>query len=250
MKIRLRKFLFCSIFFLNMYCFSQSHTVSATYKMFLSFDEEIMKVDKKYGYLQNAIDVSQKMRYELTFKDKESNFHQVQNSNLDETSINTANSFANLSKSIYTNLSKKIMIHELISDGNIINENEFIVVDSIKLKWNITSESKMIGEYLCYKATTTKTIIKPERTVKENVTAWFCPKLPYSFGPAVYNSLPGLILELQEKNIAFVIENLNFNNEDNFITIPTAKKTISKQEYYDVIDNRFKMIEEMSKQNR
>lgn len=235
----------CIAFFAN----SQNATGVATYGLYITVDEEVMKADKKYGYIQKAIDVSRQLEYKLVFKGKEANFYQQKNDSLDKISVNMANSLSEVSKNIYINLNTNTLINEINADGLLVKKNEFVVKDSISNNWEITNESKLIGEYLCYKATTTKKVQKTDREVIETVTAWFCPALPYSFGPSKYAGLPGLILELQEKNIVFVIKSIRLNNNEEYvITIPTAKKEISQAEYNKIINERFQTLESMSKQ--
>lgn len=68
--------------------------------------------------------------------------------------------------------------------------------------WLIQEEHKMIGDYLCFKATRMK-IRGPKNNIAHPIVAWFCPELPYAFGPLEYGGLPGLILELQTVNVLF-----------------------------------------------
>lgn len=245
----MKKLFMALLLFISFFANCQNATGVATYSLYITVDDEVMKADKKYGYIQKAIDVSRKLEYKLVFKGKEANFYQQKNDSLDKISVNMANSLSEVSKNIYINLSTNLLINEINADGLLVKKNEFVVKDSISKNWEITNESKLIGEYLCYKATTTKKVQKTDREVIETVTAWFCPALPYSFGPSKYAGLPGLILELQEKNIVFVVKSIRLNNNEEYvITVPTAKKEISQAEYNKFINERFQTLESMSKQ--
>jgi GLPGLI family protein len=245
----MKRFFFGLILCIPFFANSQIGTGVATYGLYITMDEEIMKADKKYGYIQKAIDVSRQLEYKLFFKGKESNFYQQKNDSLDKISVNMANSLSEVSKNIYINLNTNTLINEINADGFLVKKNEFVVKDSISMNWEVKNESKLIGEYMCHKATTTKKVQKTDREVIETITAWFCPALPYAFGPSKYAGLPGLILELQEKNIVFVIKSLRLNNNEEYlITVPTAKKEISQAEYNKIIDERFQTLESMSKQ--
>lgn len=85
-----------------------------------------------------------------------------------------------------------------------------------KENWTITTETKLIDNYKCYKATNIYQVISPNKVFNHPVIAWFCPDLPYKYGPNGYNNLPGLILELQERNAVYGVRKINFNSEENF----------------------------------
>ena len=62
------------------------------------------------------------------------------------------------------------------------------------------------------------------------VIAWYCPKLPYAFGPNTYGNLPGLILELQVRNVVYGVKKIDLNSDLTFDTAFLAKKTIITEE--------------------
>lgn len=228
--------------------FSQSNG-TAIYKLQIAFDQDALDVDKKYGYLQKAIDVCDKLEYKLIFNGNEANFYQEKNEGLDKTAVNMANILSETPKLCYQNTEKKMLLNEINADGNLVKANEFVISDSLKTNWTITNESKLIDTYLCYKATTIKKVQKGEKEFHENVTAWFCPALPFSFGPTKYGGLPGLIIELQEKNIAFTLKSISLNNENKTpIIIPVAKNTISQSDYNKIVNERMESLQSMIKQ--
>ena len=101
-----------------------------------------------------------------------------------------------------------------------------------KLEWDITTESKMIGDYLCYKAIyLDKFINRLGKNTSVPITAWFAPSLPYGFGPKYFNGLPGLILELEDRETTFLASSIIISNESE-ATIDFPKgKTITKEEF-------------------
>jgi GLPGLI family protein len=101
-------------------------------------------------------------------------------------------------------------------------EKKITVKDTINKKWTITKDSKEIMGYKCYKATSEKIVINSVGIFKNDVIAWFCPQLPYQFGPMGYGKLPGLIFELQTKYALFGIKNILINKE-NQICKPNKK---------------------------
>jgi GLPGLI family protein len=103
----------------------------------------------------------------------------------------------------------------------------FIIVSTFK-KWQLSQETKKIAGYLCYKATTVVTRNKK----KSNITAWYCPQIPVSFGPKEYNGLPGIILELDNSHIYFRATKLILNPKEKvLIKKPTKGKRVSQKEY-------------------
>ncbi|MBC3846184.1 GLPGLI family protein [Winogradskyella echinorum] len=61
----------------------------------------------------------------------------------------------------------------------------------INFNWQITKETKTIGNYLCYKATT-------ENFRGRNYEVWFTYDIPIATGPWKFHGLPGLIIEVHD----------------------------------------------------
>ena len=100
------------------------------------------------------------------------------------------------------------------------------------LDWEVTAESKKIGDYLCYKAIyLDKFINRQGKSTSVPITAWFAPNLPYSYGPKYFNGLPGLILELQDRETTFLASSITISNEDEVkIDFPKGK-TVNQESY-------------------
>lgn len=124
------------------------------------------------------------------------------------------------------------------STGQILNQFEnsgatFLIESNAKdFKWTLTNETKKIGEYICFKATTSYLSInsKGENTV--SVTAWYAPKIQIPFGPKNFVGLSGLVLELQERNIVFYASSIDFKPSNKiFIEKPEKGIKITEKEY-------------------
>jgi GLPGLI family protein len=101
-----------------------------------------------------------------------------------------------------------------------------------KKDWEITTESRTIGAYLCYKAIYSKNFIGRDGKNKSiPITAWFAPSLPYSYGPKDYNGLPGIIIELQERKTIYSATAINLNKEKPLKIVFPKGKTITEEEY-------------------
>ena len=113
---------------------------------------------------------------------------------------------------LYYNLKDKLLFSDY---------GEFLIKTPSNHNWNILSESKKIDNYLCYKATCTESYTARDGKTKERViTAWFCPELPYSFGPLEFNGLPGLILELEKNGNKVVAKSILLSDKTFELKIP------------------------------
>jgi GLPGLI family protein len=117
----------------------------------------------------------------------------------------------------YNTNTQKVIKHKFTLGTNFCINSNF--ADYI---WAITSETKMIDKYKCYKATLKKQVLsKDGGTLVKEVTAYFAPELPFSLGPLGYCGLPGLILELidSSKNVRMVSLSYINNNKLNYPSI-------------------------------
>jgi GLPGLI family protein len=71
------------------------------------------------------------------------------------------------------------------------------------VQWEIENETRIIKGYRCRKATT---IIDFNHRKRGEVTAWFCPDLPFQFGPLGFAGLPGLIFRIKTCWLLFLCQ--------------------------------------------
>ncbi len=146
----------------------------------------------------------------------------------------------------------------------------FLVKDELQtIKWNMGTETKQIGNYMCFKATATIPTAEltwydfswsdlrdnsyantsdtdeeteiPEIPTTE-VEAWYTPQIPVSHGPGEYWGLPGLILEVSAGNTTMLCSKIILNPETKLkIEAPEKGKEINKKDYRETI--QAKMIE-------
>jgi GLPGLI family protein len=158
----------------------------------------------------------------------------------------------------YKNLKEKRYTRQLESFSK-----EFLIKDSLKTyQWQLEDESKMIGEHLCFKATTTKEIPdirvgtppkKEDATNDEQpktkiitVTAWYTPEIPINNGPSDYWGLPGLILELNEENMIFLCTKIVLNPKESFeLKEPEKGKVVTQKEFDKIVTDKMKEMQEM-----
>jgi GLPGLI family protein len=140
----------------------------------------------------------------------------------------------------------------------------FLVKDTIEtIEWNLESETKYIGEYQCYKATYTKEVEVSNMSFNSNneandndkdeepemeertVTAWYTPQIPVSNGPAKYQGLPGLILEVHDGKLTIICSKIVLNPDDKLeIKEPEKGKEVSEKEYDDIMEKKTKEMME------
>jgi len=140
-----------------------------------------------------------------------------------------------------------------INEKRFVNQTEimgkrFLVKDSLpNYQWELSSETKNIGTYTCYKATFTREVedIKmvfedgesKEDKIKKTVTttAWYTPQVPVSNGPDNYQGLPGLILEINDGERLIVCTEIILNPSEKIEVKAPVKGEIVSQEVYDKI---------------
>ncbi|WP_299214813.1 GLPGLI family protein [uncultured Aquimarina sp.] len=163
----------------------------------------------------------------------------------------------------------------------------FLIKDSlVSYNWTLVNETKKIGNYTCFKATTTKKVSEimdwramrrkarqqrdqreksnvdqastentPDESEMPNeieVIAWYTTEIPVNQGPGSYWGLPGLILEVQEGKTTLLCNKIVLNAEEKEeIKPPTKGKKVSQAEFDEITKKKVKeMIEQFSTQRR
>ncbi|WP_111309363.1 GLPGLI family protein [Confluentibacter sediminis] len=143
---------------------------------------------------------------------------------------------------------KNIKDLQLIQERDLFGK-QFLVKDSLsKLNWDMGTETKMIGQYMCFKATAIKKADvgmglpnfnrnnnqeSQDPIAKEyTVTVWYTPQIPVSQGPGDYWGLPGLILEVHDDTTVMLCSKIVLNpTEKETIKMPSKGKVVTKEEY-------------------
>jgi GLPGLI family protein len=95
---------------------------------------------------------------------------------------------------------------------------------------------KEIEGFLCYKATSTNIVINQKGTFRFPIIAWYCPKIPLSFGPNGYGNLPGLILELQVRNVMYGVKKIDLNlKKPSVLAKPKDYPVITDEQFNKII---------------
>lgn len=140
---------------------------------------------------------------------------------------------------IYKNLKENYFLMDM---------DDYIVKDTLHNSgWELSTESKQIGNYTVYKATRT---IKPKKADNNFLsmvdkepedrvyTAWYTPEIPIPNGPEKFGGLPGLILELHTSGMVYLCSEIVLNPKKPIeIKIPKGK-VISQEENDKMIKQR------------
>jgi len=123
--------------------------------------------------------------------------------------------------------------------------------------WELTSETKQIGKFTCYKAIAknevTETKItevngekkETEKKKTETITAWYAPEISVNHGPDNYWGLPGLILEVSDGSRMMICTQVVLNpDKDVQIEIPSKGKKVTSDEYEKIMAAQ---VEKMNK---
>ncbi|WP_179319079.1 GLPGLI family protein [Winogradskyella helgolandensis] len=236
----------------------------ATYKTHRDFDIKMDSTKMNDAMQKRMMEMMKKQfqkTYTLTF-DKSSSLYK-QEAELDKPQVGGGfqMSFGSSGSDVfYKNVKHKIYVDQKETMGK-----NFLIKDSISaIEWQLESDTKHIGEYMCFKATYTKQVPKvnmnfssilskdddneeeKEPEMEERIiTAWYTPQIPVSNGPAKYQGLPGLILEIHDGKLTVICSKIVINPEEKIeIEEPTKGKEVSQMEYDDIMEKKTKEMME------
>lgn len=206
--------------------FSQSGLIVYSVKMdSASYQDK----GKYFERLKKMKEYANNQKFELKFNKSQSSFKIIESMSKDELYDEKEDRIARLAMTagfdVYIDNEKRKEIQ-------IRPNNQLIESTCNRFDWEITTESKMIDLYLCYKAIQKIPFVsrKGENKIKE-IIAWFAPSLPYRYGPITFNGLPGLILELTENRATYLAVKIVLEDKEIKIDFPKGK-TITEEEYY------------------
>ena len=156
---------------------------------------------------------------------------------------------------MYKNTKEKRFVNQ-----NDVYGKQFLIKDKLQeYDWKLTSETKHIGEYTCYKATYTREVevneerfglennsnseSNPPRMEERTATVWYTPEIPINNGPESYYGLPGLILEVNDGNQTIVCSKIILNPKKKVeVKVPTKGKIVTQERYNDIVEKKAREI--------
>ena len=163
---------------------------------------------------------------------------------------------------------KDVVSKQTLQSTEFMGKKFLISHNQENLNWVMEKESKMIGNYLCFKATakvkkpkTMTSVWRESEKEKDSinksseknfddgysiVTAWYSPQIPVSHGPAEYGGLPGLILELTTDSTVMLCTKVVMNPEKRIqISAPTKGESVSRNEFENIVEVKVKEMRDM-----
>lgn len=220
--------IFC-LFTIISYCQDNTVIVYNAYPTYGSVENDETIKRSKVNYIYNGLDTAIKnVEYELHISTKESYFFFVDKIFKDEKTKILAKTYCG-NENFYKNDTLDYKIKEKFFSGK-----TYFIKDTTNYKWEVFNEQKMIGDVLCFKATTIESKTIKNKITKNIITAWFSPEIPISEGPKGFDGLPGLIMELTNEKVTLVAKNIS---KDKTILIKKIdlQKVITESSYNKVV---------------
>jgi GLPGLI family protein len=257
-KMRIKKFIMA--LFITGSVFAQDFSGRATYKTHQksSFKLDSTTIATNPGIQEQMEAQMRKMfqkTFTLDFTKSESMYKEEQE--LDAPKGPSANGGAMVivmdgnggSDILYKNILENRTAHKTELMGKV-----FLIKDNlVAYDWELTGETKNIGNYTCYKAVYEREDesieinmidgeVKEEKVIKKRtLVAWYTPDVSISNGPNNYGGLPGLILEVNDGDQTIVCSEIVLNpKEVKEIKEPTKGKTVTREKFSEISSEKTK----------
>ncbi|MBT8267243.1 MAG: GLPGLI family protein [Bacteroidia bacterium] len=155
--------------------------------------------------------------------------------------------------------------NETFTSQNEVFGKVFLIEDKLENpEWTHTNEKKNIGDYTCYKATYTREqpverafiSVNGDNEPKDDendepemetitVTAWYTPDIAVNNGPARYQGLPGLILEVNDGPVTLLCSKIVLSSKEKVsIEKPTKGKKVNQKKFDEIMEKKMKEMDE------
>lgn len=236
----------------------------ATYQMKIKMDASRIGKDRKMSPERKKMftDMMKRMSNKTFVLD----FNKSASIYKEEQKLSTPNARRRVSMSFgsgrveYKNVTNKTFLTTSETFGK-----KFIIEKSAEIpQWEMGTETKKIGNYMCYKATLTKKnkplrkrftrnqkdkkrldSIAKTRPKEYVVTVWYTPQIPVSSGPAEFWGLPGLILEVNYKKTTILCTEVVLNPKEKVeIKEPKKGERVTEDEYSEIMGKKMEEMRE------
>lgn len=209
--------------------YKNNSVTCVTYKLVMP--ENLHPERTKNEYQMNVERAVKNLEYELYFTENNSVFRQIEKLGLENDEEYKLISSVFTGGAYFNDIKQQKKIVQKIDSG--IN----VIIPLDKYKWNLTTETKMISGFKCYKATCIWAEFDKRRNkqLTFNSEVWYTPEIPAPFGPINLDGLPGLVLEA-DLGAAFshyyatkIVFNSKKRTKD--VNLPTKGKFLTEDEY-------------------
>lgn len=264
----MKKGIFLIMLFLVTTIYAQNFQGKATYKTFRKVD---FKTDERKGApksdmqkkIQEQLRKQFQQTYTLNFSKSESTYTQNKKLSAPQTSSGGFKMVIAGSGGgtdiLYKNIATKQYINKTEISGK-----RFLIKDKLEdFGWEMSGETKNIGNYTCYKATKSREEErisfsmtdgkKEEKKEKTSIitTVWYTTQIPVSNGPEGFWGLPGLILEIQDGKLTIVCSEIILNpSEKNQIKEPSKGEKVTQKKFDEIMGEHSKEMIERFKSKR
>ena len=244
--------LFCSLS-INAQSFTGKAIYKTSIKSSFSFDEDensTMSDDMK-KQLQAQLHKMNQKTFILNFDQKTSSYIEETTLDVPKPQVGGGDIVMMFGGSGNASIYFKNIKEKRFSNQTEIMGKRFLVKDKLKAyDWELSSETKNIGNYTCYKATFTEEVEdmrmtfdngeSKEEKKKEKIitTAWYTLQVPISNGPGNHQGLPGLILEINDGKKTTVCTEIILNPAEKITIKEPEKGKVVSQERYDEIQKQ------------
>ncbi len=256
-KLSLKTVIFTFLVIASFTANAQNFYGRATYISYTSLGDSF-KVDSPSMTQQQKKEMEEMMRkafektFTLDFNMYESLFQEE--AKLDAPKPQSGGMMVMKSNGDSSKLYKNIKQNKTVAEKDIFDK-PFLVIDSLtNWNWKIETETKIIGNYNCQKATAIIPVTKEDKEMYEKmqkekgdgktqflimdepkdvtITAWFTTEIPVSTGPEKYTGLPGLILEANDGRTSYLCSKIIINPKEKIdIKAPNKGKVVSESEF-------------------
>ena len=252
--------------FLSISIYAQDFQGKATYKTHRKVDFKMKEKKGGNSDLQKQLQAQLLKQFQKTYT---LNFTKSESTYKQNEELSAPQAENRISIQIMGNGGGTDVLYKNVADKRFVKKTEisgkrFLIKDKLsELDWEMTSETKNIGNYTCYKATRQREETKTSFSMtdgereekKEKVTietvAWYTPKVPVSNGPGNFWGLPGLILEIQDGKQTIVCTEIVMNPSDKVqIKEPSKGKKVTQKKYDKIMDEHAKEMMERFKSKR
>ncbi|WP_299677504.1 GLPGLI family protein [uncultured Tenacibaculum sp.] len=263
MKIQ---FLFLAIL-CSLTTIAQDFQGKATYKTHNNIDLKISTGDKAPNSdLQKQLQEKMKKMFQKTYT---LNFTKSTSTYTQNKELEPAAQSGGVQIMMFGNGGGNDILYKNTAEKKYVNKTEvfskeFLIKDKLSDEvWEMSGETKKIGNYTCYKATRTREeeqishimtdgeTEEKKQMVTVNTVAWYTPEIPVSNGPDMFWGLPGLILEVHEGKRTIVCSEIVLNPTEKVkIKEPRGGKKVNQEEYEKIVKEKVAEMNERFKNNR